>query len=136
MTAEELRKRTRFFAVNLIRFCRTLPRTDESRLIARQLMAAGTSVGANYRAACRRRSDADFINKLGVVIEEADETAYWMEILVDAEIVTAKRVERLLREADEFVRIFVRSRETARQNARARALAKKKANRQSQIANH
>jgi four helix bundle protein len=85
MTPQELRKRTKTFAVDIIRFCRTLPRTDESRQASRQLLRAGMSVGANYRSACRRRSDADFIAKLGIVIEEADEAGFWLEILVEAD---------------------------------------------------
>ena len=123
MTPHELRKRTKTFALDVLRVCRTLPRTDESRQIARQLLRAGTSVGANYRAACRPRSDADFVAKLGVVIEEADESAFWFEILIEAEIVTPTRLGRLLRESDELIRIFVASRETARRNVRARARA-------------
>jgi four helix bundle protein len=122
MTPEELRKRTKAFALDIIRFCRTLPRTEESEVISRQLLRAGTSVGANYRAACRRRSDADFIAKLGLVIEESDESGFWLEILVAAELVDQRRVERLLGEADELTRIFVASRETAKRNARARSL--------------
>jgi four helix bundle protein len=124
MTPEELRKRTKKFAADTVRFWRTLPRSEDARVIGRQLLRAGTSVGANYRAVCRKRSDADFIAKLGVAIEEADEAGFWIELLVEVEIVTPKRVERLLGEAEELVRIFVASRETARANARARGNAR------------
>jgi four helix bundle protein len=75
------------------------------------------AVGADYRAVCRSRSNRDFVAKLGVVIEEADETSYWLKILVDAKIVTASDVSALRREADELIRIFVTSRATARKNA-------------------
>ena len=120
MTPAELGQRTRRFAVDSIRFCQRLPRTEEGRVIGRQLLRASTSVGAHYRAACRPRSDADFISKLGGAIEEADEAGYWLEILVEAAIVTSSVTKPLLREADELTRIFVASRETARRNARLR----------------
>jgi len=124
MTPEELRKRTKTFALNILRFCRALPRTDEATTIKWQLQRSGTSVGANYRAVCRHRSDRDFIAKLGLVIEEADESGFWLELLVDAEIVPVKRAEALLREADELTRIFVASRETVRRRVRARKKAR------------
>ena len=133
MTPEQLRKRTKVFAIAIIRFTRRLPASDEARVIRRQLLRAGTAVGANYRAVCRPRSDADFIAKLGVVIEEADESAYWIELLVEAGMASAESVRELAREADELTRIFVASRETARANARARRQAR---NRKSRIKNH
>jgi four helix bundle protein len=120
MPIPELKRRTLQFSVDIVRFCRTLPRTDEGRVICYQLLKAGTGVGANYRACCRPRSDADFIAKLGVAIEEADETAFWLEVLVEAQAVGRGRVTKLSREADELTRIFVSSRETARRNARAK----------------
>jgi four helix bundle protein len=118
MTPHELRERTKRFAIEIITSSASLPRTDVARLIRAQLVRAGTAVGANYRAVCRSRSNRDFVAKLGVVIEEADETSYWLEILVDAKIVTASAVSALRREADELIRIFVTSRATARKNAR------------------
>src|SRR6266850_3961869 len=114
MTPQELRRRTQTFAVQIIRFCRSLPKTDEARVISWQLLRCGPGVGANYRAVCRCRSDKDFIAKLGVVIEEADETAFWLEVLVEAAIVKAIKTTSLYKEADELTRIFVSSRETAR----------------------
>ena len=117
MTPEELRGRTKRFAVDLIRLCGSLPETDESRTIGRQLVRAGTAVGANYRAVCRSRSARDFVAKIGVVIEEVDETLYWLEILVEAQIVAFEAGVGLRREAEELTRIFVASRVTARRNA-------------------
>jgi four helix bundle protein len=119
MVPEELRARTMRFALAVIDLYSRLPRTEPARVIGRQLLRSGTSVGANYRAACRPRSRNDFIAKLGIVIEEADETAYWLDVLATAGLappVTA----RLRAEADALIRIFVSSRETARRNARNR----------------
>jgi four helix bundle protein len=118
MTPHELRQRTKIFAIAVIRFCRALPKTDEARVISWQLLRCGPAVGANYRAVCRCRSDKDFIAKLGVVIEEADETAFWLEVLAAAAIVKAIAITNLYKEADELTRIFVSSRETARRNRR------------------
>ena len=126
MPPEQLRARTRAFAVSVIRFYRRIPKTEEGRIIGRQLLKAGTSAGANYRAACRPKSDADFISKLGTAIEEVDESAFWMEVLVEAEVVNAAAVKDLYREADELTRIFVASRTTAQRNARIRALRRKR----------
>jgi len=126
MTPHELRARTKRFAVAVIRLHRSLPRSDEARVIGRQLLRSGTSIGANYRTACRPRSDADFIAKLGIVIEESDETAFWLELLVDAGVVAAKTVAEALDEVEQLIRIFVASRETARRSARARRLANRK----------
>ena len=139
MTPEQLCQRTRRFAVDSIRFCQKLPRTEEGRVIQRQLLRASTSVGAHYRAVCRCRSDADFIAKLGTAIEEADEAGYWLEILVEAAITSTSVAKPLLREADELTRIFVASRETARQNARLRKQKKRDGrigNQESRIKNH
>jgi four helix bundle protein len=118
MTPQELRSRTKDFALGVIRFYTRLPHTEEARVIGRQLLRAGTAVGAHDRATCRPRSRADFIAKLGLTIEEVDETSYWLEILVDGGLVTARAAADLHREADELTRIFVRSRATARNNAR------------------
>jgi len=85
--AETFKKRTKKFVVDNIRFFRTLPKTEEAKIIGRQLLRSSSSVGANYRAACRARSQAEFLSKLSTVAEEADESAFWMEILIEAEIV-------------------------------------------------
>ncbi len=115
MIPEEMKKRTKDFAKRIIRLCRELPRTEECRLIRNQLFKAGTSVGANYRAACRGRSKTDFISKLGIVLEEADESQYWMEIIVETEIIKPDLLAPLIAEANEPVSIFVSSLNTAKQ---------------------
>src|SRR5437667_11200575 len=98
------------FALRVIRAYRGLPSSDEARVIGRQLLRSATSVGANYRAACRARSPAEFIAKLGIVLEEADEAVYWLE----TGILDHKRLEPLLREANELTSIFVSSLRTAK----------------------
>ncbi len=114
MNQEEMKKRTKDFAKRVINMCRQLPETREGRLIGNQIFRAGTSVGANYRAACRARSKAEFIAKLGIVLEEADESIYWLEILSETQIVKANLLEPLMKEADELVGIFVASLKTAK----------------------
>lgn len=108
----DLRERTRRFAVRIVRLCRSLPRTMETKIIASQLLRCGTSVGANYRAVCRARSRAEFAAKLGIVVEEADEVIFWLELLIDTGIITRNQSEELLAEANELVAIFVTSRQT------------------------
>ncbi|MGZ5436425.1 MAG: four helix bundle protein [Pyrinomonadaceae bacterium] len=83
--AEELKKRTKQFAIRIVKLFRSLPRSEEPRIIGRQMLRSGTSVAANYRAVCRSRSKAEFIAKVGVVVEEADETVLWLELLVDTD---------------------------------------------------
>ena len=85
--SEELKNRTKLFAIRIVKLFRSLPRTEEARVIGRQMLRSGTSVAANYRAVCRARSKAEFIAKVGVVVEEADETVLWLELLVDTQIV-------------------------------------------------
>ena len=114
MDQEEMKKRTKDFAKRVINLCRQLPETREGRLIANQIFRSGTSVGANYRAACRARSKADFIAKLGIVLEETDESLYWLEILSETQIVKADLLEPLMEEASELVAIFVTSLKTAK----------------------
>ena len=111
---EEMKKRTKSFALRIIRLVETLPNTQTGRVIGNQLLRSGTSVGANYRSACRARSPADFISKMGIVEEEADESLYWMELLVEAEIVKPEKLEYLMKEADELVAITVSSINTAK----------------------
>lgn len=113
MGPEEMKKRTKAFAVNTVLFARGLPRTDEARVIKRQLLRSCTSVGANYRAACLGKSTPDFISKLGIAIEEADESHYWMEILVETGLCHAEVLAPLMREAAELTAILVASRKTA-----------------------
>jgi len=114
MDPEQMKRRTKEFAKRVIHLCRQLPNTREARLIGDQLFRSGTSVGANYRAACRARSRADFISKMGVVLEEADESLYWMEILAETKIMKADLLAPLMQEADELVAIFVSSLNTAK----------------------
>ena len=109
-----LKDRTKRFALLSIRLCRTLPRNQESLIICRQLIRSSTSVGANYRAVCRARSAADFVSKLGIVLEEADETLFWLELLMDSGLATANAVSPLLKEANELVSIFVASLRTSK----------------------
>jgi four helix bundle protein len=111
---EELRQRTKEFALRVIKLFRALPKTEEARVLGRQILRSGTAVAANYRSACRARSRADFISKVGITVEEADETAFWLELLIDAGIVKKEKLESLLAEANELVRIFQASRTTAK----------------------
>ena len=114
MNQEQMRARTKEFARSVICLCRELPKNQECRLIGAQMFRSGASVGANYRAACRGRSKADFVSKLGMVLEEADETLYWMEILSETQAVKAERLLPLMQEAGELIAIFVASLNTAR----------------------
>ena len=112
--AGDLKERTKQFALCILRLCRTLPVNDESRILGKQLLRSGTSVGANYRAACRARSKAEFIAKLGIVLEESDEAVFWLELLAEANVVSRERVQPLIEEADELTSIFVASLRTAK----------------------
>jgi len=93
---------------------RALPAKEEARILGRQVLRSGTSVGANYRAACRARSKAEFVAKLGIVLEEADETVFWLELLLEGGIVRPEKLDALLREARELTAIFVTSLCTAK----------------------
>ena len=123
MKPENLQIRTKKFALQVINFCEMLPKDETSRILTRQLLRSGTSVGANYRAACLAKSKPAFISKLGDVLEEADESAFWIELLVDAGKATSQGAAPLLKEAKELVAILVASINTAKQNSRARAIA-------------
>ena len=103
------------FALDVIRYCRTLPRADEFQFIRRQLIRSATSTAANYRAAQRAKSKADFINKLGTAEEEADESLLWLECLVELATQEHAELKRLLNEADELVAILTSSRKSARE---------------------
>jgi four helix bundle protein len=116
MKAEEVKRRTRAFAIRVIRLVEALPNTRSAEVIGKQLLRCGTSVGANYRASCRARSQADFIAKMGIVEEEADETIYWIELLVESGLMKRERVAGLLDEADQIVSLVVSSIKTARSN--------------------
>lgn len=114
MTPKELKDRTKRFAVSVVQLCRELPPSLDGRRIGQQLLDAATSVAANYRAACRARSRAEFIAKLGTVLEESDESLFWLELLVDTNLCQLARVERLLKEADELTAIFTTAVKTAK----------------------
>jgi four helix bundle protein len=109
---EAFRNRTKKFVVDNIRFFRTLPKTEEARIIGRQLLRSSSSVEANYRAACRARSQAEFHSKLSIVVEEADESAFWMEVLVEADVVTLPALEPLLNEANQILKVTAAARKT------------------------
>ncbi|MGQ0812348.1 MAG: four helix bundle protein [Nitrospiraceae bacterium] len=111
---EDLKTRTKRFAIRIVKFTGTLPRTAEGRVLGTQILRSGTSLAANYRAVCRARSRAEFIAKLGTVVEEADETVFWLELLVEAEILERDRMDGLLSEAGELLAIFSASRRTAK----------------------
>jgi four helix bundle protein len=113
MNNTDLKQRTKQFALRIIKLVGALPRTIEGRAIGSQLVRSGTSVGANYRAACRGRSKAEFIAKLGTVEEEADESAFWLELIIDARLLKEPRVKSLLQEATELTAIMAASRITA-----------------------
>jgi len=119
MTPEELKVRTKQFALRVLKLITALPKTIEGRAIANQLVRCGTSVAANYRAACRARSRTEFVAKMGVVLEEADETQLWLELITEAKMLPARRVEPLLKEASELVAIFVTSRKSASSNLKS-----------------
>jgi len=133
MNAEELKKRTKQFALRVLKLVAAMPNTIAGRAIGGQLARAGTSVGANYRAACRGRSRAEFVAKMGTCEEEADESGYWMEVIIEGQLLKERQVEPLLREAEELTRIFAQSRISA-----SRSLVRtkmQKNNRQSAIGN-
>ena len=109
-----LKQRTKDFALRILALYRALPRTEEARIIGKQLLRSGTSIGANYRAACRGRSRAEFIAKLGIVLEEADETVFWLELLHEGQFFPPEKLRNLTLEANELVSIFVSSVRTAK----------------------
>ena len=114
MTREEMKARTKSFANRIVKLCEALPDKWIAKTLGRQLLRSGTSVGANYRAVCRAKSNADFINKLRVVEEECDESLFWMELLVENNLVKPARLGDLMKEANEILSIVVASAKTAR----------------------
>ena len=112
--AEELKNRSKQFAIRIVKLFRSLPRTEDARIMGKQVLRSGTSVAANYRAVCRARSKAEFIAKIGTVVEEADETTFWLELLVETGIVTEPRMRSLMSESNELLAIFAASQYTAR----------------------
>ena len=114
---EELRDRTKAFAFRVIRLFRSLPYKTDTQVLGKQLLRCGTSVAANYRAVCRARSKAEFVARLGIVAEEADEAVLWLELLIESGILKSEMTEDLLKEARELAAILTASRETARKAA-------------------
>jgi len=116
--SEKMKARTKAFAVQIVKFYKTLPKTDEARVLGRQVLRSGTSVAANDRAVCRAKSQADFISKMGTVVEEADETLLWLELFEEAEVCPPDKVKALKAEADELLRVFSSALSTAKRDAR------------------
>ena len=119
MTTLQMKSRTKAFANRVVRLCEALPKNWVARTLGSQLLRSGTSVGANYRAVCRSKSKADFINKLRIVEEECDESLFWMELRVDNGLFKASRLSDLMKEADELLAIIVSSAKTARASGRS-----------------
>jgi len=110
----ELKQRTKTYALRVIKVIEALPNSRTADVLGKQLLRCATSVGANYRAACRARSNADFIAKMGIVEEEADESLYWMELLIEGQLISQERLADLMQEGNEIVAIVVASIRTAR----------------------
>jgi four helix bundle protein len=116
MNQEEMKERTKRFALEIIRLVESLPRTRTADVLGGQLLRSGTSVGGNYRSACRAKSVADFISKMGIVEEEADESIYWMELLIGAKVLEPTKTESLIKEGKQLLAIAISSIKTARKN--------------------
>ena len=119
MDKRDLKERTKQFTLRILNLVDAIPLTVKGRVVSQQLADAGTSVGANYRAACRARSKSEFIAKLGTVIEEADESAFWLELIMEGRLLRRERVAPLWQEAEEIVAIMVQSRKTAENRLKA-----------------
>jgi four helix bundle protein len=126
--AEALKKRTKAFTLAVLGFVRTLPATDDAKIIGRQLIRSATGVAANYRATCRSRSKAEFIARVGVALEEADESAFWLEIITEARIATGKQAFELLDEADQLSAILTASSLTATESLKRSPASNKRPN--------
>jgi four helix bundle protein len=114
MDEAQFKYRTKQLGLRVIKLVEALPETQSSRIIGNQILRSATSVGANYRAACRAKSTADLINKLKVVEEEADETLYWLELLAEADLMSSQRLADLIKETDEIIAMTVASIKTLR----------------------
>lgn len=114
--ARQLQDRTKSFAVRVIKTYVRMPKDEATRVIARQFLRSGTSLAANYRASCRARSTADFISKISIVTEEADETLFWFELLIEAQLIERRVLKPLMDECEELLRIFAKSLSTAKSN--------------------
>jgi len=116
MNKEDLKQRTKRFALDIMKLVEELPNTKAGNVISYQITKSGTSVAANYRASCRARSTADFISKMGIVEEESDETLFWLELIVEGNLLKKERVQNLMKEANELTAIFTASVKTVKQN--------------------
>jgi four helix bundle protein len=114
--ATELKRRSKSFAIRIVNLFRSLSRSPDAQTLGKQLLRSGTSVAANYRAVCRSRSKAEFISRMGIVVEEADETVFWLELLGETGVVREDRTQDLLKEANELVAIFGASLRTSKQH--------------------
>jgi four helix bundle protein len=114
----DLKRRTKVWALQIIRLYSTLPRTAEAQVLGRQFLRSGTSVGAHYREATRARSSAEFVSKVECGLQELEETQYWLELIAEAGIVRQEKLQELFREAEELTSIFVASAKTAKKNTR------------------
>ena len=115
----DLKNRTKAYALRIIKLYQALPKNSEAQVLGKQILRSGTSVGAQYREACRAKSQADFISKMEGSLQELDETGYWLELLVESNIVSAERLTDLQKENDELTAIFVASVKTAKKNRNA-----------------
>jgi four helix bundle protein len=113
--AAELKQRTKAFAIRIVKLFRSLPHAPDAQTLGKQILRSGTSVAANYRASCRARSKAEFISKMGVVLEEADETVFWLELLTETGVLSEERTKDLLKEANELLAVFGASLRTSKQ---------------------
>jgi four helix bundle protein len=113
--AAALKQRTKTFAVRIVKLFRSLPHTPDAQTLGKQVLRSGTSVAANYRAVCRARSKAEFIAKMGIVQEEADETVFWLELLTETDVLSTDRTKDLLKEANELLAVFGASLRTSKQ---------------------
>lgn len=116
MDKDDIKKRTRTDAVRIIKLCNALPKTIASLEIAKQIIRSSMSVGSNYRAACRAKSQLDFIYKIAIIIEEADETLFWLEIIEEANLIDSDKLKPLMKEYNDLVAIFSASSKTAKLN--------------------
>jgi len=123
MTKTEMKNRTKEYAKRVVRVCTALPENWVAQTLGKQFLRCGTSVGSNYRAVCRAKSTADFVNKLKIVEEECDESLFWMELLVEDGLISARRLQNLLKEGNELLAIIVASLKTARADSRRTSLA-------------
>ncbi len=114
--ADYFRNRTKKFVVDNIKLFRILPKTEEAKIIGKQLLRSSSSVGANYRAVCRARSQAEFHSKLSIVVEEADESIFWMEVLVEAEVIKQNEISSLMTEAHEILKVVSTARKSVSEN--------------------